>query len=345
VLAVDDLDCKLYVGEAAAVLRTLPNDSVHAVVTSPPYWRLKDYEQPEQLGQERTPDEYVHRLVSIMSQVWPVLRGDGSVWVNIGDTYERGDLVGIPWRFALKMKDAGWRLRSENVWRKLGAMPEQVKDRTSREHEHLFHFVKGPGYYYDRVAIMEASVEDMRSKRNKRSVWSMPTANFPGAHDAVFPLELPLTCIAATTSEKGVCPTCGEPAVRKVSEVSVNRHELPRDHPAYRPARYDEGKAGSDRGPGAGQRFTEVATTGWADPICQHGGRVPAVVLDPFAGAATTLVAARRSGRNSIGIELSPDYAAEVAVPRLATWWKDVNPSRRAPQEDSLFNFAEGGES
>ncbi len=185
-------------GDCRAVLRTLPKRSVQTVVTSPPYWGLRDYGVDGQLGLELTPKEYVTNLVKVFRAVRRVLRDDGTVWLNLGDSYattgghadtacrdRRGsynignrpehdrrdfrarpvgklkqkDLVGIPWRVAFALQDDGWYLRSDIIWNKPNAMPESVTDRPTRSHEYLFLLSKSADYYYDHEAIKEAAVE------------------------------------------------------------------------------------------------------------------------------------------------------------------------------------------
>jgi DNA modification methylase len=179
----------IHTGDALSVLRTLPALSVQCVVTSPPYWGLRDYGIPGQLGAEKTPAEYVAKVVAIFAEVRRVLRDDGTCWLNLGDTfinakrmahgvdpkqrarrfglrpndvsipgYKRKDLAGIPWRTAFALQDDGWHLRSDIVWSKPNPMPESVTDRPTRSHEFIFLLTKGLRYYYDAPAISEPVV-------------------------------------------------------------------------------------------------------------------------------------------------------------------------------------------
>lgn len=212
-------------GDALRVLRRLPPNSVRSVVTSPPYWGLRDYSVPDQLGLEKTLPQFIDKLVVIFRECRRVLRDDGALWLNIGDGYTSGnrgwrapdrknraramdvrpdtpdglkpkDLLGIPWRLAFALQDDGWYLRADIIWHKPNAMPESVKDRPTRSHEYLFMFSKEEKYYYDRLAILEAN------GRNRRSVWNINTQPFPGAHFATFPTALVEPCLKAST-EKG----------------------------------------------------------------------------------------------------------------------------------------------
>lgn len=216
----------LFEGDALQVLNTLPSQAVQCVVTSPPYWGLRDYGIEGQIGLEATLPQFINRLVAVFAEVRRVLKDDGVMWLNIGDGYTSGnrgyrapdkknparamsvrpdtpeglkpkDLIGIPWRLAFALQEDGWYLRSDIVWHKPNAMPESVKDRPSRCHEYLFMFSKSERYYYDHQAIMEPAANGAR--RNRRSVWSIPTQATDHAHYAVFPPALVEPCILSAT--------------------------------------------------------------------------------------------------------------------------------------------------
>ena len=219
-------DSTIFEGDALTVLRRLPAGSVRCVVTSPPYWGLRDYGIEEQIGLEATMQQFLHRLVSIFAEVKRVLSDDGTLWLNIGDGYTSGnrgyrapdkknparamdvrpdtpeglkpkDLIGIPWRLAFALQADGWYLRSDVVWHKPNAMPESVKDRPARSHEFLFMLTKSERYFYDWQAMRE--VADGGGMRNRRSVWNVNTRPFAGAHFATFPPGLIRPCIQAST--------------------------------------------------------------------------------------------------------------------------------------------------
>ena len=276
---------RLIPGDCLAGLATLPDASVHCCVTSPPYWGLRDYGVDGQLGLEPTPGEYVAKMVAVFREVRRVLRDDGTLWLNLGDSYAndtkwggssggkhvadlhgdsgigRGkrntglkakDLVGIPWRVAFALQADGWYLRSDIIWSKPNPMPESVTDRPTKAHEYLFLLSKSERYHYDADAIKErgstatGNVTDLDSLagrnydhradgltvgkgeahtsgtrsggnlskayagvdwtvvgRNRRTVWTIPTEPFPGAHFAVMPTALVKPCILAG------CPTGG----------------------------------------------------------------------------------------------------------------------------------------
>jgi hypothetical protein len=177
------------------------------------------------------------------------------------------DMAGIPWRTAFALQDDGWYLRSEIIWYKRDTMPEQVRDRPTRNHETIFMLTRSRNYFFDQYAVAEAlSAGD--GSRNIRTVWDITTQNFPGAHFATFPQKLVAQCLRAGTSEHGACGECGAPFRRILEARSLDRSELPKDHPEYRPARYDSGKAGDPQSPGAGQRYSQVDMLGWM-PSCQ----------------------------------------------------------------------------
>lgn len=219
-------ECLIIQGDAKVALPLLPDKSVQCVVTSPPYWSLRDYNIPGQIGLEPTVDQFINRLVEIFSEVKRVLADDGIMWLNIGDAYTSGnrgyrapdkknpvramsyrpntpdglkpkDLIGLPWRLAFALQRDGWYLRADVIWHKPNAMPESVKDRPSRAHEYLFLFSKSERYYYDYEAVLEPGANG--KKRNRRTVWSIPTQAFKGAHFATFPVTLVEPCILAGT--------------------------------------------------------------------------------------------------------------------------------------------------
>jgi DNA modification methylase len=391
----------VYHGDARLVMAEMEPESVHCVVTSPPYWGLRDYGAPGQLGLEPTPEEYVQNMVAVFREVRRVLRSDGTVWLNLGDSYagswgnqgrksERGeqraingpmlqsfdgypqkesntgavppglkpkDLVGIPWRVAFALQADGWYLRSDIIWSKPNPMPESVTDRPTKAHEYLFLLTKSPRYYYDADAVREAYnpsslsryeyafggdgyksptknpaarpdgvIEQNPAGRNLRSVWTIATAPYPGAHFATFPPKLVEPCIKAGTSEKGVCPECGAPWVRDVERV------VPVD-----PGKRTNKLAGHEHELSARQRSmahrslggryqkqlneNPPQTTGWR-PSCGHGTvaeaithtmrTVPATVLDPFAGSGTTGMVAQSLSRRAVLIDLSMDYLGQL---------------------------------
>lgn len=296
--------------------------------------------EDQQLGQEDTPEEYVASMVKAFHEVRRILRDDATFWLNIGDTYQKGQLLGIPWRVAFALQADGWFLRCDNIWHKPNPMPEPVESRCSKNHEYLFMFSKSRRYYYDNVAIQEkakpasagrykykfggAKAERLKADeskglggsrthmighrqagetRNKRTVWTVATKSFKGSHFAVFPDALVRPCILAGTSEKGCCPECGSPWKRIVDK----------ERQATRPGKDTKvkGTTAKTHGNRDPQRHvTRVITKGW-EPTCECGRKdvAPCCVLDPFSGAGTTAKVAASKGRMFFGIELNSEYA------------------------------------
>jgi DNA modification methylase len=294
------MKARILVGDVRTRLAAVNDGSVRCVVTSPPYWGLRDYGRDGQIGLEQTPEEFVAELVAVFREVRRVLADDGTVWVNLGDSYARQsgsekmqsfgdsgeigkyktgsnrppnglkqkDLVGIPWRVAFALQADGWYLRQDIIWSKPNPMPESVTDRCTKAHEYVFLLTKSPRYYYDKDAVSEeyadATVkrgksirqvsadgtvttrgngEPVEGRRNRRSVWTVATKPFRGAHFAVMPEALVEPCVLAGSAEGDL-------------------------------------------------------------------------VLDPFAGSGTVGVVALRHGRNFVGVELNADYA-KVAQDRI----------------------------
>lgn len=327
---------KIIEGNSLDTLPLYPPQSVHQIITSPPYFGLRDYGHKGQLGLENTMDIYISSLCDILDQAKRVLRDDGTLWLNVGDSYagnmsrtskgraglgekregvfkrmpdglQTKDLCGTPWRIALECQKRGWILRSDIIWAKTNPMPESVQDRPTKSHEYVFMFSKKQEYYYDMEAIRE------KSGSNKRDVWSMASARFKGEHFATFPEELIAPMIQAGTSQYGVCINCQSPYVRS--------KELTDEYKSVR----GEGFHGKDDFMDTGFRgvkpleFTgkRYKTINWL-PTCecvvakQTGATVPAVVMDIFMGSGTTAKVAKRCGRHYTGIELNPKYVEVI---------------------------------
>jgi site-specific DNA-methyltransferase (adenine-specific)/site-specific DNA-methyltransferase (cytosine-N4-specific) len=224
-------NCRLFVGDARQVLTQLPDSTFNTCVTSPPYWGLRDYGIDGQIGAEMELANYLTDMVKVFREVRRVLRSDGTLWLNIGDSYTSGgrtwrdtdkknparamnyrpptpeglkpkDLIGVPWRVAFALQADGWYLRSDIIWHKPNCQPESVKDRPTQSHEYLFLLTKSESYYYDHVAIME-STQDGQGTRNRRTVWPVNTEPYREAHFAVFPPALVAPCIKAGSPPGG----------------------------------------------------------------------------------------------------------------------------------------------
>lgn len=282
----------ILIGDVRKRLAEIPDQTIQCCVTSPPYWGLRDYGQDGQIGLEQTPDEYVSEMVEVFREVWRVMRDDGVLWLNLGDSYasfrdskvspdslrngdgtkvshaanrnpanlksaglKHKDLAGIPWRVALALQADGWYLRQDIIWHKPNPMPESVKDRCTKSHEYLFMLTKFAQYFFDNKAIQEPTQITNKkkehqqtellgqNKRNRRSVWTINTKPFRGAHFAVMPEAVVEPCVMASS-------------------------------------------------------------------------RPDDLVLDPFTGSGTVGVVALRHSRNFVGVELNPDYA-EIARNRI----------------------------
>jgi DNA modification methylase/DNA-binding XRE family transcriptional regulator len=218
-------DIRIVQGDSRRALSQIPDNTYQCCITSPPYWGLRDYGIDGQIGAENDPDAYIADLVGVFREVRRTLREDGTLWLNIGDSYTSGDrrwrapdkknagramsyrpptpkglkpkdLIGVPWRLALALQADGWFLRSDIVWNKPNCQPESVKDRPTRAHEYVFLMSKAESYFYDFEAIREPSANGQDPK-NRRTVWNINTNGFHGAHFAVFPPELVRMCLLA----------------------------------------------------------------------------------------------------------------------------------------------------
>jgi DNA modification methylase len=390
-VAYSDALTAIWHGDVRACLSTLPANSIDAVVTSPPYWGLRDYgltpviwdggttcdhiwtDEGEstcdncgawrgQLGLEPTLELYVEHMVGVFHEIRRILKPQGTIWVNLGDCYNAGtnssrtpsnhrvgywqaagsmgdrrvkaaglktkDLVGVPWRVALALQADGWYLRSDVIWAKTNPVPEGVRDRPVRAHEYLFLLSKEARYFYDAEAVREvgpADTEDVRTRardtairrgRAQRSVWSIPTQRYEKAHFATFPERLVEPCILAGTSAGGCCRVCGAPWQRSVCVGYSN--------PGNRKSNGPRSIGRRSESPGFNKRLVRFVEGETWQPACScKSERVPATVLEPFAGSGTTLAVARRLGRRAIGIELNPAYidlardrVRAVALPR-----------------------------
>ena len=238
----------LLIGDAAATLVDVPDRTVQTVVTSPPYWSLRDYDTADQVGRNEPLPTFIKALVGIFAEVHRALADDGTLWVNIGDSYTSGnrgsrapdkknparamnvrpptpeglkdkDLVGVPWRFALAMQEVGWWLRSDIIWYKPNCQPESVRDRPTRSHEHIFLFSKSERYLYDIDSILGPN------GRRLLDMWDINTVGFPGAHFATFPPELVRRCILIG-SDKGdyvLDPFLGSGTTAAVAQANDRR--------------------------------------------------------------------------------------------------------------------------
>jgi len=272
-LPVNQIVC----GDALDVLRKLPANSVHCIVSSPPYYMQKDYGVRGQIGLEQTIDEYISKLVLIFSEARRILRDDGTCWVNIGDGYAvpgqtgglpEKNLFGCPWRLALAMQEDGWILRADIVWHKPNPMPESIQNRPTKAHEFIFLLSKTADYFYDAEAVKEPAKPE--SEARYRHSFSGPKAGrmaSPNGHERM-----------AVAGRRTFTPFRN---LRTVWTVPPSRSHG--EHCAT---------------------FPEALI----EPIILAGCPANGIVLDPFAGLATSCLVAKRLRRRWIGIELSPKY-------------------------------------
>ncbi len=316
----------------------LESDSVNLIVTSPPYWKLRDYGVENQLGQEDKPEEYVSDLVDALNVWEEFLHPKGSVFLNIGDKYENKSVVGIPGMFAEKARESGWTIRNHIIWTKKNGIPSPVKDRLVPRHEHIFHLVRDDDYYYDLFGYSQV----FGNGSNPGDVWNMDHDRNTGDHLAPFPRELVQRAVTLACPP-AVCPECGKPHTRKIERPLKN---LNQDRPQARRALQkfedsnlteehlkairavgisDAGKA-KEIQDGAGNNdaviqeladeakevlggyfreftFPQPTTVGWSGCEC-NADALPGMVFDPFAGSGTTINTAYELGYQAWGTDL-----------------------------------------
>lgn len=328
----------IYEKDVMLGLDELADDSIDCCVTSPPYWGLRDYDMADQLGQETTPEQYIDRMVTVFEEVRRVLKKDGTLWLNIGDTYANGkigrsdsstkliscdarqkhqnaklrkrpqnykakDLIGIPWMLAFALRNAGWYLRQEIIWHKPNPMPESVKDRCTRSHEQIFLMSKSPKYYYDSDAI-KTPLKDESIRRVAQAIEN-------GAKPVTF----------GGKKHTGKRRTAsGKPWKPNMSGGGTSF----KGHKGY----YDsEGKLIVKSKANKKSVWTVTTKSFKAAHFAtfppdliidciKAGCPVGGIVLDPFMGAATTAIVAKKLDRHYIGYELNPEYI-QIANQRM----------------------------
>lgn len=333
----------IHVGDCRELLRAMADQSVHSCVTSPPYWGLRDYGVEGQIGMERTPEEYIEQLVAVFREVRRVLRNDGTLWLNLGDSYANDgkwggssggkhakalhgntsigrtkvntglkpkDLVGIPWRVALALQADGWYLRQDIIWAKPNPMPESVRDRCTKAHEYLFLLSKGPRYYFDQDAIAEELAPASVSRLSQDVENQIGSDRVPGKTNG--------TMKAVARSRRDGFIREGRSACHVLPGQSAAQHRADREESTYDVGRRNRRSVWTV--PTQPFREAHFATypVELIEPCLLAGCPAGGVVLDPFGGAATTGVAADQLGRSAVLIELNPDYA-DIGRRRIAT--------------------------
>jgi len=341
----DKRTIRLWLGDCRKVLKKMWSQSVHSIITSPPYWSMRDYEGGESMiGLEQSSQEYVDAMVETFAEAHRVLRDDGTLWLNLGDTYNQnvrsdksgksvkqgsnrgtneftkrrtaaelpsGNLVGLPWRVALALQKWGWRLRQDIIWHKPSPMPESVETRCTKAHEYVFMFSKQQKYYYDNVAILEPGVDG--GSKNKRSVWTVASQGYDGAHFAAYPPKLIEPMVLASTSEGGCCIRCKTPWTRIVEKIEQTR-ERPNEYVKRNPK---DKQTLHNTAPNTAAGV-EYKTRGWQQKCsCEATETIPCTILDPFLGSGTTACVAVKNGRRCWGIDLSEEYLKNCAVVRI----------------------------
>ena len=298
---------KIITGNAIEVLKELPDCSADCCITSPPYLGLRDYGVNEQIGLENSVEAYINRLTDIFREVRRVLKNDGTLWLNIGDSYvssnseysncKRKDLIGIPWLLAFALRNDGWYLRQDIIWEKPNAMPESVKDRCTKSHEYIFLFSKQSKYYFDYEAIKEPAV----------------------GFNNIVPAGSKGTLRPNSRLRKGNSRTFRGGGVYTKGQSFNNSAEIMRE---------SHGNNENMTGLRNKRSVWTVATQGYKEahfatfpekliePCVLAGSRDGGIILDPFLGSGTTAAVAKKHNRGFIGIELNPKYA-EMAKRRL----------------------------
>lgn len=333
------MDWRIHTGDALEVLRTLPDESAHCCVTSPPYWGLRDYGHDDQLGLEGTPEKYVEKLTQILREVSRVLKNDGTLWLNMGDCYHsrcghrndtsrwencpiqptaKGthmevvspnrlpqaglkdkDLVGIPWRVAFALQADGWWLRSDIIWSKPNPMPESVTDRPTRAHDYIFLLAKNKSYFYDADAIKEPVTGGAHSRGDGVNPKALLGDDHPRNVD------------------------CRYKAPGQPENTGLRKHGIrPKQNSSFSAAVSGLVSCRNKRSvwtiqthPFPAAHFATFPPS-LIEPCILAGCPKGGTVLDPFSGAGTSGLVALRNGRQFVGIELNPEYV-EMARRRI----------------------------
>lgn len=338
---------RILVGDCIDMMQMLPDQTVHTCITSPPYFGLRDYGVDGQIGLEASPREFIDSLVAVFREVRRVLRDDGTLWVNLGDSYASGgrggggrymaersdgawqgkgdatgwrtapagwkhkDLLGLPWRLAIALQDEGWYLRQDIIWHKPNPMPESIKDRCTKAHEYLFLLSKGPRYYFDQDAIREPAAASSVER------WSQDLASQAGSSRQLAKTNGPMKAVGGSRRN----------SFARDTKYSNGHHGQTGQHRADRAdTNYDETRNKRSVWTVATASFKGAHFATFPPdlirPCVLAGSPRGGLVLDPFGGAGTTALVAMQEGRRSVICELNPEYAA-LSRQRLHAAWTD----------------------
>lgn len=356
----------IHEGDVIETMNEMPESSVHCVMTSPPYFGLRDYDAEGQIGLEETVDEYVETIANVGDEIKRVLREDGSWWLNLGDSFagsgrgqwdndggqpkesyrpDNGELPDqdvslrrkskmlVPHRVAIALQDAGWIVRSDAVWKKTNPMPHPVKDRFNEHKEFLYHLVPNPDYWFDLDAIREPHKKTSLGRSPSRfSSAGIGTANYPGDRDES---EIPMK------PEDALHPNGKNPGDIIESPVEP----FPDAHFAVYPGKLCKRPIKATCPPevcaACSTPFDRTQEPPEPRCGCETNKTEPGIVLDPFAGSGTTLVVAKELGRQFVGVDINPDYVA-MAQKRVGITVSE--PGRLLGDgETSLTAFTDGG--
>ena len=341
---------QIILGSALEVLKTFTDNSIDCCVTSPPYWGLRDYGVDDQLGLEKTPEEFISKLTEIFNEVNRVLKPEGTLWLNLGDSYAAGanygksthnidfnkrsgnssgkrkqeanshikprvknlkpkDLVGIPWMAAFSLRSAGWYLRQDIIWSKPNPMPESVTDRCTKSHEYIFLMSKSKQYYYDHEAIKQPLAESSVSRLSQDIESQEGSERVPGKTNG----KMKAVRAHGIVRDRKLDYNSKEKILRPHTSRGENTKESELEEPDSK-----ANKRSVWTIPTMGYKEAHFATypekliTDCIKAGCPEDG----IVLDPFMGAGTTAIVARKLNRNYIGIELNPEYK-DIAEKRI----------------------------
>lgn len=349
--------CRVLIGDCIEHMRQLPAQSVHCCVTSPPYYGLRDYGVDGQIGLEPTPEEFIQKLVAVFREVRRVLRDDGTLWVNIGDSYaangipgksnladlgqkyrggglkrdtiekprkhltgnlKQKDLLGIPWMLAFALRADGWYLRQDIIWNKPNAMPESVRDRCTKAHEYMFLLSKSKRYYFDHEAIKEPA--NLTGKGNANSFRGGAYVNNSTFDNSAGGNR---TVTGNTRSRRDSFKREGSKREQQIPGQNYGTHRNERNESAWDLSTRNKRSVWNVATRGYKEAHFATFPPALIEPCILAGSPVGGTVLDPFGGSGTTAGVALANGRNAILCELNNEYA-ELMPSRIKSIYSDA---------------------